>query len=82
MFREGWYVRNETHRPFYYDCLIEKNFITRTLRGVEITDRAAGTVLTENVFFDVREPILDQGVRTHRTGNRIESQRPTTQPSK
>ena len=55
------YEKVEPSHPVWNDTLIERNYITRTGRGVEIGPANAGTVVRRNTFFDVREPVIDRG---------------------
>lgn len=66
------YDQNQTQSPIWIDSLIERNFITRCQRGIELRAVSGGTVVHRNVFHAVGEPILDEGRDTVILDNRIE----------
>ena len=66
------YERDRHTNPIWVDTLLERNYITRTDRGVELQGISGGTVVYRNVLFDVKLPILDRGVNSKMLNNRIE----------
>ena len=66
------YDVDRTQNPIWVDTLIEHNYITRCDWGVELRKISGGTVVTDNTFFDVKLPIIDQGTDNKILANRLE----------
>jgi parallel beta-helix repeat protein len=63
-------------RAAWIDTLIERNHATRCERGVELQMNSKGTVVRNNTFFDIGEPLLDNGEATLWRDNREEYPEP------
>ncbi len=66
------YHADSTQSPIWLDTLIERNYITRCTRGIELRGISGGTVIHQNTFFDVDQPVLDSGEGTVQSNNREE----------
>ncbi len=66
------YHADPTQNPIWNDTLIEHNYITRCDRGVELHKISGGTVVRSNTFFEVKQPIIDEGVGSDVVDNRFE----------
>lgn len=74
------YHQDREQSPIWIDTLIERNFITRCDRGIEMRKIAGGTLVQENTLFDVKLPIIDNGTDNVVSGNRLEQPNHTDPP--
>ena len=66
------YHLDKTQSPIWVDTLIERYFVTRCRRGIELRDISGGTVVKSNVFHEVDQPIMDEANDTLLLENRVE----------